>query len=136
MRSFWRTRQKDTVGDRAYKASAKLQLEQIKARFPMIKDNPIEHTWTGQIALSKNFAPGFGQLDTNVYSAMIQNGVGMTKGTMAGRLAAEMASDVASPLLEDMLALGKPQKLPPEPFLSLGMFAKIRWWEWSSRSER
>ncbi len=136
MRSFWRTHQRDTVSKAAYADSRALQKKQINARFPMIKNDPIEHTWTGQVALAQNFAPGFGQLAPNVFSAMVQNGVGMTKGTMAGKLAAEMASDKHSSLLDDMLALGKPSKLPPQPLLSIGMFAKVRWWEWTSRFER
>ena len=39
-----------------------------------------------------NFAPSFGKVPENVWSAMIQNGVGITKGTMSGRLAADASS--------------------------------------------
>ena len=39
-----------------------------------------------------NFAPGFGKVRENVWSAMIQNGVEITKGTMSGRLAADARS--------------------------------------------
>ena len=39
-----------------------------------------------------NFAHGFGKVCENVWSAMIQNGVGITKGTMSGRLAADERS--------------------------------------------
>ena len=39
-----------------------------------------------------NFALVFGKVRENVWSAMIQNGVGITKGTMSGRLAADERS--------------------------------------------
>tara|TARA_B110000438_G_C15609814_1_gene561728 strand:- start:727 stop:855 length:129 start_codon:yes stop_codon:yes gene_type:complete len=39
-----------------------------------------------------NFAPDFGKVRENVWSAMIQNGVRITKGTMSGRLAADVRS--------------------------------------------
>jgi len=136
MRSYWGTKQTDRVSEKNYKAARELQKNQIQTRFPMVKGDAIEHTWTGQLALSSNFAPGFGQLSNNVYSAMVQNGVGMTKGTMAGRLAAEMAENHHSSLIDDMHAMGTPKKLPPEPLLSLGMSAKVAWWEWTSRFER
>lgn len=123
----------NTLSPRQYRPA---QSEEKRVGLLLIGTGAAGLAWTGQIALSQNFAPGFGQQDTNVYSAMVPNGVGMTKGTMAGRLAAEMAAGEKSQLLEDMLALGKPGKLPPESFLCPGMFAKVRWWEKTSRFER
>ena len=39
-----------------------------------------------------NFAPGFGKVRENVWSAMIQSGMGITKETMSRRLAADARS--------------------------------------------
>ena len=93
-------------------------------------------TWTGQLGLASNFAPGFGKVRENVWSAMIQNGVGMTKGTMSGMLAADALNGIGSQLLEDIKAMGNPEQLPPQPILSMGIWAKVKWWEWSQRAER
>ena len=136
MRSFWGKRQSDVVSGGDYKRSRNLQLQQIRDRFPMIQGDPILDTWTGQIGLASNFAPGFGQVRENVWSAMIQNGVGMTKGTMSGRLAAEALNGIDSQLLRDIQAMGNPEQLPPQPILSMGIWTKVKWWEWTQRSER
>ena len=67
--------------------------------------------------LSRNNAPGFGKIDENVWSAVCCNAVGITKATIAGLLAADLACDVDNPLIADMAGLGKPEALPPRPFL-------------------
>ena len=136
MRSFWGKAQSDKVRTRTYRQSRDLQLQQIRERFPIIQGNPIIDTWTGQIGLASNFAPGFGQVRENVWSAMIQNGVGMTKGTMSGMLAADALNGIDSQLLRDIQEMGSPGQLPPQPILSLGIWAKVKWWEWSQRAER
>ena len=136
MRSFWGKRQSDIVSPSAYQQSRDLQIKQIRDRFSMLQNDPIVDTWTGQIGLTSNFAPGFGQVRENVWSAMIQNGVGMTKGTMSGRLAAEALNGIDSQLLQDIQAMGRPEQLPPQPILSMGIWAKVKWWEWTQRAER
>jgi glycine/D-amino acid oxidase-like deaminating enzyme len=136
MRSFWGKRQSDVVRSGDYRRSRYLQLQQIQDRFPIIQGDPIEDTWTGQLGLASNFAPGFGKIRENVWSAMIQNGVGMTKGTMSGLLAADALNGINSQLLEDIEAMGNPGQLPPQPILSMGIWAKVKWWEWSQRAER
>ena len=61
--------------------------------------------------------------------------IGMTKGTMSGRLAAEALNGIDSQLLKDIQAMGNPEQLPPQPILSMGIWAKVKWWEWMQRSE-
>ena len=104
-------------------------------RFPMLKGVTMEHTWTGYICISRNSAPGFGQIAPNVYSAVCQNGMGLTKGTFAGMLIADKATGVDNPLLEDMVNLGEPSALPPRPFLDVGVRARFKWELWSARAE-
>ena len=104
-------------------------------RFPMLPDVEIEHTWSGIVCLSQNSAPGFGQLAPNVWSAVCQNAVGVTKGTFGGMLAADMATDRDNPLIEDMQSLGEPDALPPRPFLDIGVRARFMWELWSNRHE-
>lgn len=93
----------------------------FQARFPAIANVGIEHTWTGFVCLSRNSAPGFGRLKPNVWSAVCQNAVGVTKGTFGGILAADLATGRDNPLIADMESLGAPSLLPRRPFLDLGV---------------
>src|SRR5690625_1853934 len=104
-------------------------------RFPMLAGVTMEHTWTGFICVSNNGAPGFGKVAPNVYSAVCQNGVGLTKGTVSGLLVADLATGNKHALVDDMLSLGQPSKLPPRPFLDLGVRARFAWELWSARVE-
>ena len=61
-------------------------------RFPMLAGVELEHSWAGFVCLSRNSAPGFGQVADNVWCAICQSAVGFTKGTVGGMLAADMAS--------------------------------------------
>ncbi|MCP4329923.1 MAG: FAD-binding oxidoreductase [Alphaproteobacteria bacterium] len=104
-------------------------------RFPMLPKVTIEHTWTGFLCLSRNHAPGFGRVAPNIYTAVCQNAVGVTKGTIGGTLAADMATGRDNPLIADMESLGAPTKLPPRPFLDLGVRARFAWEIWRNRAE-
>lgn len=114
---------------------ARRHKELFDQRFPMLPDVEIEHTWSGIVCLSQNSAPGFGRLAPNVWSAVCQNAVGVTKGTFGGMLAADMATDRENPLIQDMLSLGEPDALPPRPFLDIGVRARFMWELWSNRHE-
>ena len=105
------------------------------ARFPMLPDVTMEHTWTGYICLSQNGAPGFGQLTGNVWSAICQNAVGVTKGTISGRLVADLACGKDNPLIADMESLGTPDKVPPRPFLDVGVAVRTGWENFRNRHE-
>ena len=104
-------------------------------RFPMLPQVEIEHSWSGFVCLSRNGAPAFGPLAPNVWSAVCQNAVGVTKGTIGGLLAADMATGRDNPLIADMQSLGEPETLPPRPFLNLGVRARFAWEHWSNRHE-
>ena len=104
-------------------------------RFPMLPEVEMEYTWTGYICLSQNGAPGFGRLADNVYCAVCQNAIGVTKGTAGGMLAADMACGVDNELIAFMQSLGEPNRLPVEPFLGLGVRARLAWELWKGRRE-
>lgn len=108
----------------------------FRARFPMLPEVTFEHTWVGYLCLARNFAPGFGQPAENVYTAVCQNAVGVTKGTASGMLAADLACGVDNPLIADIEAFGQPNRLPPRPFLDIGAWATVKWWTWQGRGER
>ena len=109
--------------------------ECFNVRFPILSDVTIEHTWSGFVTLSRNAAPGFGLLSGNIWSAVCQNAVGVTKGTISGMLAADMASGQDNELINDILSLGKPVSMPPRPFLDLGVRARFAWELLSNRHE-
>ena len=104
-------------------------------RFPMLGGVTMEHTWTGFICLSRNGAPGFGQVAPNVWSAVCQNAVGVAKGTISGRLAAAMAAGEDDPLIADMISLGTPTSVPPRPFLDIGVRARFAYEIYQNRHE-
>lgn len=100
------------------------------ARFPMLEGVPMEHRWGGRLCLSWNSVPAFGELEERVYSAACQNGLGTVKGTLSGMMAAELALKHRSELLNEFAGYDAPQRLPPEPFLSVGANLTMRWKEW------
>ncbi|PWL19579.1 FAD-dependent oxidoreductase [Falsochrobactrum shanghaiense] len=104
-------------------------------RFPMLPQVEMQSTWTGYICLSRNGAPGFGRLAKNVYTSLCQNGVGIAKGTIGGMLAADMACNIDNPLIADMYSLGSPVRLPPRPFLDIGVRSRFAWEMWRARRE-
>ncbi len=105
------------------------------ARFPMLPEVTMENTWVGFICMSRNGAPMFGKVASNVWMATCQNGIGVTKGTIGGLLAADMACGEDNPLIADMESLGKPVTIPPRLMVEIGARAKLNWEVWKNRHE-
>ena len=104
-------------------------------RFPMLKHVSMEYCWGGRLCLSRNNVPAFGEVDEGVFAACCQNGLGVAKGQISGKLIAEMASDAPSALLADMLSEAQPVKLPPQWMAAIGANAIMRWGEFRAGSE-
>jgi len=104
-------------------------------RFPMLKQVSMEYRWGGRLCLSRNNVPVFGELDTHLYAACCQNGLGTAKGTVSGKLIAEFATGMASALLDDQVAEDEAVRLPPQPFASIGAKAVLRWGEYRAGRE-
>ncbi|MDO5639983.1 MAG: FAD-binding oxidoreductase [Neisseria sp.] len=96
-------------------------------RFPMLPEVEMEYSWSGSLALAQNHQGFFGQLAPNVYGALCCNGLGVTRGTVTGTLLADWLAGDRSELTDFLLASPGPSKLPPQPFLSLGVNATL-WW--------
>ncbi len=105
------------------------------ARFPMLKGVEMQYRWGGRLCLSRNGVPAFGEVDENVFSACCQNGLGTTKGTLAGILAAELATKSNNPMIAEMQAFETPKRLAPEPFTWLGANTVMRWKERKAGAE-
>lgn len=108
----------------------------IDKRWPALANIPIAATWGGVVSLSGNHQTFFGNIDENIYSSNCYNGVGMTRGWMAGKLLADFATGHRSQSLDDIVAVsGRPNRLPPEPLLSTGVNARLRLAKWQSSAE-
>ena len=107
----------------------------FEERFPMLPEVDMEYTWTGYVCLSHNGSPGFGEIADNVYASVCQNAIGVTKGTVGGMLAADMACGVDNELIGFMQSLGEPSKMPPRPFLDLGVRSRMAWELYKNRHE-
>lgn len=105
------------------------------ARFPQLGDVALEHFWEGSIAITRNGAPRWGRLAPQVHGVAGCNGAGVVKFTALGALAADLALGQDHPLLAHALALGGPTRMPPEPFMGLGVRAYIAREKWLGRAE-
>lgn len=97
------------------------------ARFPMLADVSMEFRWGGHLCLSRNSVPAFGEVAPQVFAAACQNGLGTTRGTLSGMLAADLACGERNRLLDEWRTQPPPDRLLPEPFMSLGARAYLKW---------
>jgi glycine/D-amino acid oxidase-like deaminating enzyme len=111
-------------------------VESLAARYPSLGPQDVQFTWGGVVCFTRNFAPFVGEVCEGLYAAVGTNGVGISKGTIAGRLVAELVLEEQSPLLDDILAFPGPPRVPPEPFLRLAVCARIAWEERAAGAER
>lgn len=101
--------------------------ESFKRRFPILDDVNFEFNWSGSLGLSQNHKGFFGQLASNIYGAVCCNGLGVTRGTATGALIADLIAGKDHELIPFLLETSGPNKLPMEPFLSMGVNARL-WW--------
>lgn len=95
-------------------------------RFPMLADVKLEHQWAGRLCLDLNDVGIVGEIEPGLYSACCQNGLGTTKGIVAGIIASEQALVAGDTLLPDYQSEPKPKKLYPEPLMDIGANAFLR----------
>jgi len=108
----------------------------FRARFPMLSKVSMEYRWSGRLCLSRNNVAAIGKLDQGLYSACCQNGLGISRGTIAGIVTAEMASDrQMDSLIPDYQAQPLPTKLFPEPFMTIGARTVLKVKEWKAGKE-
>ena len=93
----------------------------LRRRFPALPDLAPEFTWGGPLALSRNGQPVFGALRANVHGAFCLNGVGVARGTAYGRLLAQHILGEACEMSRHLAGSGRPNHLPPKPFLGWGV---------------
>lgn len=119
------------VGPLALERARDLHRKAFLARFPGLREAGFEHTWGGVMGASPNRGHCFGELADGLFTAAGYTGAGIAIGTTAGTLLADLALGEPSQRLADMLALPAPQRLPPQPFLGIG----VRWRVWRMNGE-
>ncbi|MGC4012346.1 MAG: FAD-binding oxidoreductase [Pseudomonas sp.] len=107
----------------------------FEQRFPMLPQVEFEYTWGGSLALSRNHMGFFGQLAPNVFGALCCNGLGVTRGTVTGKLLADWLAGKRSDLIDFLLQSPGPNCNPPQPFLSLGVNANLMWGQYRAGQE-
>jgi len=120
------------------------QLEQAEAdhhrafidRFPMLAEVSMQYRWSGRLCLSRNNVWAIGEVEEGLYSACCQNGLGTTKGTVAGVIAAEMAAGARDSLMPEFRASELPQRLLPEPFMTTGARGYLKLREWRAGRDK
>ena len=117
------------------KERVKLHALGIKRRFPSLSDNLIENSWSGVVCRSGNGSQIFEKLEKNIYAAGCYNGSGIGVGTLFGEQIALMASNQHSDEISTLEKRKKPNWLPPQPFLNVGIYTRLAYERFKARSE-
>lgn len=123
------------IGARLLARAEATQRRSFENRFPMLPGVKFDYTWGGAMCMTRNHSGHFGELGRNVYGALGCNGLGITRGTGAGTLLADWLAGKRHELTDFLLASDGPNRNPPEPFLSLGVNANLRWGQHRARLE-
>ncbi|WP_343080901.1 FAD-binding oxidoreductase [Ostreiculturibacter nitratireducens] len=121
----------DSMLDRA----ARVHRQKFADRFPALAGVRMEYSWAGHLCLSRNGVSVMRELESGLYAACCQNGLGTARGTLTGIGAAELASGVSSAITAHFTREAEPTKLPPKPFAEIGANAYLRWKEWRAGKE-
>jgi glycine/D-amino acid oxidase-like deaminating enzyme len=97
----------------------------IKKRFPSLPQDIIKSSWSGVVSRTRNSSQIFDKIHDNVYAAGCYNGSGIGVGTLFGEQIAIKASGETSPEIEMINSRKKPTRLPPNPFLDLGVRMRL-----------
>ena len=111
------------------------QKKGIKKRFPQLPDNVIQTSWSGIVSRTRNSSQIFEKIEENIFVAGCYNGSGIGVGTLFGEQIAIKASGQNSKEIDTIELRDKPTWLPPEPFLSLGVKARLFYESVKAKSE-
>ena len=107
----------------------------IKKRFPELPNDIIQSSWSGIVSRTRNSSQIFEKIDENIFAAGCYNGSGIGVGTLFGEQIAIKASNENTQEIETIEARNKPTWLPPNPFLSLGVKARLIYERLKAKSE-
>ena len=107
----------------------------IKKRFPQLPDNIIQSSWSGIVSRTRNSSQIFEKIDENVFVAGCYNGSGIGVGALFGEQIAIKACNEYTNEIETIESRNKPTWFPPQPFLNLGVKARLMYERLRARSE-
>lgn len=87
------------------------------------------------MAFTQNNGGVFGEYRPNLFAILTNDVSPMTRGAAAGGLLAEMMQGHQSELLELQLSIPEASRLPPRPFLDLGIALRKGALHWAARQE-
>ena len=97
----------------------------IKKRFPQLPDDIIQSSWSGIVSRTRNSSQIFEKIEENIFVAGCYNGSGIGVGALFGEQIAIKASNGNTKEIQTIEAKNDPTMLPPDPFLSLGVKARL-----------
>ena len=128
-------RNPNSMNSQDLKYKVKLHNLGIKKRFPNLPENLIENSWSGVVCRSGNGSQIFEQLEHNIFVAGCYNGSGIGVGTLFGEQIAIMASNQQSEEISIIEERKKPNWLPPQPFLNIGIYSRLAYERVKAKSE-
>ena len=109
--------------------AANVMQHKFEQRFPSLSGMKMEYKWCGHLCLTLNSVSVMREIEDNVYSGCVQNGLGTCRGTLTGMGAAEAACGVDSEIVRYFKREPAPKRLPPRPFFQIGANLLLRWRE-------
>ena len=97
----------------------------INKRFPQLPKDIIQSSWSGVVSRSRNSSQIFDKIDKNIFVAGCYNGSGIGVGTLFGEQIALKASGENSEEIKIIETRNDPTWLPPQPFLNIGVKARL-----------
>ena len=123
------------INEHDLKQRVKIHSFGIKKRFPNLPDDLIENSWSGIVCRSGNGSQIFEKIENNIFAAGCYNGSGIGVGTLFGEQIALMASNQQTDEISIIEERKKPNWLPPQPFLNLGIYTRLAYERFKARSE-
>ncbi len=113
----------------------KIHKSGIHKRFPNLPLDIIETTWSGVVCRSRNGSQLFEKIDDDIFVAGCYNGSGIGNGVLFGEQIALKASSENTKEIGIIENRVKPTWLPPQPFLNLGIRARLFYERFKANSE-
>ena len=135
IRNTAEVRNPNLMNEQDLKERVKLHALGIKKRFPNLPNNLIEDSWSGIVCRSGNGSQIFEKLDKNVYAAGCYNGSGIGVGTLFGEQIALLASNQQTDEISVIEERKKPNWLPPQPFLNIGIYTRLAYERFKASTE-
>ena len=104
----------------AINRATKVMQKKFDRRFPKLAGLKMEYQWVGHLCLTLNSVSVVRKIEDGLFCGCVQNGLGTTRGTLAGISAAEQALNTRSEITEYFTNESTPKKLPCYPILNMG----------------